>query len=338
MTHRGARRAVAVFAIERRSATPLACAIVLIGLAAGGQAEASDVLRWIPAGTRVVLDVDPAASARQPRTREALGLDALLGANPARRSLSRAARRVTVAYVAAGSGTTPVVFAHGAGGLGRTFASLRGPSLGRSGDHDLYASRDVERSALALLAPDCVVEGEPAALRAVLSGPAGRQELADLPAEGAHRRLCAISPAGAPVSLLYLSRGGGADLYAICKDLERVLGAELGEQLDSYQVPLRMLGTTQGVRLDLRQERDDLATVLQLAMPNRMAAQVTQASLTAGRDLVRLASEAAVKANTLTASDARQLDAALATLQATASGDVVRVQLRLADPAEFGAR
>jgi hypothetical protein len=69
-----------------------------------------------------------------------------------------------------------------------------------------------------------------------------------------------------------------------------------------------------------------------------MAAQLAEASITAGKDLARLASDTAVRAGTLTADDARQLDAVLATLQASATGDVVRVQAKLADPAALGAR
>lgn len=330
---------------RRRPATRPRGALVLAALlcftaatATEARADAADVLQWIPADTRVVIDLQPGASTRQPRTREALGVDALLGATPARRRLAQAAEQVTVAFVPVDGTPAPVVFARSAGGLEKLFADLRGESLGHIGAYELHRGASARGSAVALLSPRCVVEGDPAAVRSVLGQAAGRRDLDDLPPEGAPRRLFAMAPGGAPVTLLYLARDSGADLYAICKDLELVLRADLGAALDSYEVPLRMLGTTQGLRLDLRQDRDDIASVVHLAMPNRMAAQLAQVSLTAGRDLVRLASEAAVKAHTLTATDARLLDAVLGTLEASASGDVVRVQVRLADSAQLGER
>jgi hypothetical protein len=324
---------------RRRGAILAALLCITTAAATEARADAADVLQWIPADTRVVIDLQPGASTRQPRAREALGVDALLGATPARRRLAQAAELVTVAFVPVDGSPVPVVFARSAGGLEKLFAELRGESLGRVGAYELHRGASAPSSAVALLSPRCVVEGGPAAVRSVLGQAAGRRDLDDLPPDGAPRRLFAMAPGGAPVTLLYLARDGGADLYAICKDLELVLRADLGAALDSYEVPLRMLGTTQGLRLDLHQDRgDEIASVLHLAMPNRMAAQLAQVSLSAGRDLVRMASEAAVKAHTLTATDARLLDAVLGTLQASANGDVVRVQVRLADPAQLGER
>ena len=100
-----------------------------------------------------------------------------------------------------------------------------------------------------------------------------------------------------------------------------------------------MLGITQGIRLDLRQEGAELATSLWMVMPNPMAAQITSVSLDAGRDMARVAAAGAVKQGSMSASDARALEAALQTMQTSADGDVVKVQLRVPqEPVGTGSR
>jgi hypothetical protein len=60
-----------------------------------------------------------------------------------------------------------------------------------------------------------------------------------------------------------------------------------------------------------------------------MAAQIASVSLTAGKDMARAASDAAVQAGSLSESDGAVLSGALQTLQARAEGDLVVVQLRV---------
>jgi len=129
--------------------------------------------------------------------------------------------------------------------------------------------------------------------------------------------------------LVYVAPAEGADLYAVMQDLDRVLGTVLAKSLQPYQKAIQMLGTTQGVRLDLREEAAELATTLWMVMPNAMAAQITSVSLDAGRDMARVAAASAVKQGSMTAGDARILDAALETMRTGADGDVVKVQLRV---------
>jgi hypothetical protein len=185
-----------------------------------------------------------------------------------------------------------------------------------------------------------VVEGPRKTVMAVLEQAAQRGgTLAQLPSSVPARQLMALSP-GAPsaVTLLYFAPGNGRRIFEVLQDLDRVLGAEMSAGLAQYQSALNMLGTTQGGRLDLAQQGAELGTMLRLAMPTSMAANLASVSLQAGKDMARAASDAAVKAGTMTQQDAGVLSEALATLQTRAEGNLVSVQMKVPEMASQQGR
>jgi hypothetical protein len=310
-----------------RRARALLCGVVVAWAAAAHAGV--DVWRWIPSDTRVVVEFDPAAQG-QARAREVLGVDALATrfATPPRFAKLQ---QVTVAYVPGAGAAQPVAFAHGGTPLASAFARLRGKELAIESGRTLFAVRSASGAA-ALLESECVAEGPQSALTLVLQHAAqAARTLAAVEPESARRLLRGPGGEAAPVSLVYVAANGGADLFAVVEDLDRVLGSDLAPGLAAYQKPLQMLGLTHAVRLDLRQQGSDLDTTLWLAMPNRMAAQIASVSLDASRDIVRGAARSAVRGGSMTATDAKLLEEALATLQTQADGDLVRVAVRIPD-------
>lgn len=304
------------------------CVVAALPLAAGAATD-PEVLRWIPADTRVVFQVDPAGARAQPRAREALGLDALLAPFAAPRLDAVKLHRVTVAYVPSAGTTSPVAFTQGQAALTSEFARLHGNALDPVAGRKLFApSQGGTGTALALVDPACIAEGARTTLHTVLTQSTSASRTLAGEGHEAARQLFGVQSA-APVSLVYMAPGAGADLYAVLQDLDRILGVEIAKALQPYQKAIQMLGITQGVRLDLRQDGAELATTLWMVMPNRMAAQITSVSLDAGRDMARVAAAGAVKQGSMGASDARALEAALQTMQTGADGDVVKVQLRV---------
>jgi hypothetical protein len=290
-----------------------------------------DVWRWIPSATRVVVQVDPAAP-NQARARDVLGVEGLMArfATPPRLSKLE---QVTIAYVPADPGTGPVAFAHGTRALTNEFARLRGKELETTDGRAMFGVRSPSGAA-ALLEPECVAEGPRAALANVLSHASNAaQTLAGIDSEAAKRLVRRPAAGAAPVSLLYVAPPGGADLYAMIEELDRVFGAEMRVALQPYQKPIQLLGPAHAARLDLRQDGSELDTTLWLAMPNRMAAQIASVSLDASRDMVRMAARNAVKSGSMSADEAKLLEAALATLATQADGELVRVSLRVPDTA-----
>jgi hypothetical protein len=295
---------------------------------------AADPLRWIPSDTRVVFQIDPSRADRQPKARQALGLDAVFAKIVAARlPADRVATRI-VAYVNEGTAARPLVLTQGTQPFGKSFEKLHGAKLESAGGLAMYASPVAKDWVVVLVEPAALLEGPRQTVRAVLehaasSGPS----LADAPAGKPARQLLGAGGAASPaaVSLVYLAPDGGKDLYAVLEDLDRILDAEMSTALAAYKSPLRMLGTTHGLRLDLDEAREEIDTRLRLAMPNPMAAKIASVSLLAGKDMAKAASDAAVKAGNMTAEDAGILTTALETLESQADGDQVRVRLRVAD-------
>jgi hypothetical protein len=83
--------------------------------------------------------------------------------------------------------------------------------------------------------------------------------------------------------------------------------------------------------LDVQQDVETLATTLRLVMTNTMVAQIATVSLQAGKDMAKVASDAAVKAGTMSTQDATVLAGALESMQTRSEGDLVTVRLRVAD-------
>jgi hypothetical protein len=294
---------------------------------------ANEALRWVPDDTRVVLQIDPMRAVQQPKTREALGLDPLLARLAASRLPQDQARTCIIAYVNEGQVARPLAITTSPGSLATAFDKLHGAKVESSGGKSLYASPASKDWVMALVEPNCLIEGPRQTVRAVLEQAAAHgKSLADVPAGQPAQRLLA-APAGstAPVTLVYLAPGGGSDLFTVLQDLDRILDAEMSATLASYQAPLKMLGPTQGLRLDLQQASGDLQTTLRMAMASPMAAQIASVSLQAGKDMAKSASDAAVSAGKMTADDAGVLASALETMQTQAEGDLVRVSLRVPD-------
>jgi hypothetical protein len=225
------------------------------------------------------------------------------------------------------------VITQGSQSLAKAVEKMRGAKLETAGGVPVYASATAKDWVVARVAPNALIEGPRQTVRAVLEHAANDgKSLSDVPAEESSRRLLGVPGAGpAPVSLVYLAPGDGMDLYAILEDLDRILGAEMSTALAAYKSPIKMLGTTRGLRLDLQESPQELDTTLRLAMPNPMAARIASVSLLAGKDMAKVASDAAVKAGNMTAEDAGVLASALETLESQADGDQVRVRLRVAD-------
>jgi hypothetical protein len=303
-----------------------AVAAALVVGAAAARAEV-DVWRWIPAETRVIVQYDPHAR-DQLRAREVLGVEALV-ARFATTTRLKPLDHMTVAYVPAAGGAQPVAFAHGAASLSPEFARLRGAALEPAGGHQVFGSRAAD-AAVTQLEAECVAEGPHRALNGVLvKTQSAAQSLSAHASESARRLL--NGGQAAPVSLVYVAPPGGSDLFTVLQDLDRVFDADMSVALQSYQKPLQMLGVTHAVRLDLEQRGHELDTTVYLAMANRMAAQIASVSLDASRDMVRVAARGAVKSGGLSATDAKLLEEALASLETHADGDVVRVTVRVPD-------
>ena len=304
-------------------------AVALLVYGAGAAHADLDVWRWIPAQTRVIVQYDPHAR-DQLRAREVLGVDALVARFGTAARLSPL-DHMTVAYVPASGGAQPVAFAHGAASLTPEFTRLRGAELESAAGHTLFGAR-AANAAVTQLEAECVAEGSRRTLNGMLETTrSAAQTLAAIGSESARRLMQGGGRNPAPVSLVYVAPPGGADLYAVLQELDRVFGAEMSVALEGYQKPLQMLGVTHAVRLDLHQRGHDLDTTLWLAMPNRMAAQIASVSLDASRDMVRVAARGAVKSGGMSAQDAKLLEEALVTLETHAEGDVVRVSVRVPD-------
>jgi hypothetical protein len=299
---------------------------------------AGDALRWIPADVRVLVQVDPRLAGRQPKARAALGLDPIVERCATMQRALPEVRRIDIVFVSADGDTTPVAIAHGDGSLAAPFARLHGPQIDAAGGKSIYRDKAWRERSLASPASGCIVEGLHPAVRTLLRGTvAESRTLAAVPADHAARRLLAAPADRAAVSLVYLAPAGGRDLFAVLRDLDRMLDAEMTTALAPYRKPIEMLGPTQGLRLDLREEGGELATTLRLLMPNRMAAQIASVSLQAGKDMARVASDAAVRAGNMRRQDAEILDAALETLETEADGDMVRVDVRVPDGVARGS-
>ena len=88
--------------------------------------------------------------------------------------------------------------------------------------------------------------------------------LGDLGEESSAKRLLAAAEGSeSGVALVYLAPEGGSDLYTALKDIDRILDADLGAALDSYRMALQMLGPMNGLRLEVSQKREELASTLQ---------------------------------------------------------------------------
>lgn len=313
-------------------------AVLGAAVAATGAGAADDLLRWIPADIRVLVQVDPRVAAGQPKARGALGLDPILGRFVTARNAPAEVRRVDLVFLSADGDTSVVAVVHGTGTLAAPFARLRGPQIDSAGGKSIYRAKKERERSLALPASGCIVEGTHPAVRALLQRTvAEARTLAGVPAEHPGRRLLAAPGDRAAVSLVYLAPAGGRDLFAVLQDLDGVLGAEMSAALAPYRKPLEMLGPTQGLRLDLREEAGALVTTLRLLMPNRMAAQIASVSLQAGKDMARAASDAAVRSGNMRRQDALVLDAALESLETQADGDMVRVSVRVPDGVAGGS-
>lgn len=317
------------------------CAWAAVVPAAAAAATDTEVLRWIPADTRVIFQIDPTTAAAHPRAREALGVDALMAPFAAPRVDAAKLRRVTVAYVSAAGAVAPVAFTQGQSALTGEFARLHGDALDTVAGRKLFKAKAASGGAAGgalVLVEGCIVEGGRTQLHTVLTQSASTALTLAGEGHAAAGQLFGVQSAS-PVSLVYIAPGEGADLYAVMQDLDRILGADIAKALQPYQKPIQMLGTTEGVRLDMRQEGTELATTLWMVMPNAMAAQITSVSLDAGRDMARVAAAGAVKQGSMSASDARALEAALETMHTAAQGDVVKVSLRVPqEPAATGSR
>jgi len=301
-------------------------AVVVLGARPGWAGV--DVWRWIPSGTRVVVQFDPRVR-DQARARDALGVDALVARFVTPQRLPKL-HAVTVAYVPVGEDAQPVAYTQGGATLTSDFARLHGPHLETASGRSMFGVRSASGAA-SQLEPECIAEGTRPALAAVLDIAASvTRTLAGVESESARRLLQQqASQAAFPVSLVYVAPPGGADLYAVIADLDRIFGAEMSAALEPYQKPIQMLGVAHAVRVDLRQDGRDLDTTLWLAMPNRMAAQIASVSLDASRDMVRVAARTAVKGGSMSADDAKLLEEALLTLQTQADGELVRVSVRV---------
>jgi hypothetical protein len=237
-----------------------------------------------------------------------------------------------VAYVPGSGAARPVVLSQGQASLTKQFARLHGAELETTAGHRLFAAPG-RSGALALVEPACIAEGARAALQSVVS----TNESASLAGSGHENAQRLFDRPAPPVSLVYVAPPQGADLFSVMQDLDAVLGAEMSKALAQYQKPIQMLGTTQGVRLDLQQEGADLATTLWLLMPNRMTAQIASVSLDAGRDMARVAANTAVKSGSLSKEDRAVLESALSTMETSADGELVRVHLRVPESASGSA-
>lgn len=305
-------------------------AIAVLGLA---PADAQfDPWSVVPDDTRIVVLVDGTSVDRAPRARDALGSEGLLAKLPSRQLPVAERSRQTIAFVREGQASHPIVLTSGTSGLGKAYARLRGAKVESVAGKDVHAAGNGGWVS-AVLDPSTVVEGPRQTVRAVIeqaSSPG--KSIASLPADKPARRL--LGPGSThPVSLLYFSPGSGTDLYSILKELDAVLHADMSASFADYQPALKMLGSTQGLRLDLGQDGDELATTLRMAMPNNVAASFASASLQAARDMARAASDAAVQTGKMSEADAGALESALSTLRTEADGDDVLVRARVADPA-----
>jgi hypothetical protein len=300
----------------------------------GSVAQTSaDPLGWVPSDTRVLFRVDSQNAASQARARQALGLDALLGHLATGTLAPSQVKDRLVAYVVEGTASHPVVLTFGTGSLARTYDGLHGAKLETAGGKAMHANPASPGWAMALVEPGCIAEGPRQTLRAVLQHAASHgRTVADLPASSVARRLVDLAPGPlTAVGLVYVAPPGGTDLYSILQDLDRTLGGEMSSTLSSYQAALKALGTTQGLRLDVQQDVETLATTLRLVMTNTMVAQIATVSLQAGKDMAKVASDAAVKAGTMSTQDATVLTGALESMQTRSEGDLVTVRLRVAD-------
>src|SRR5678816_1149235 len=94
-----------------------------MGLVAASSAHAdADALKWIPADTRVVFQIDPRRASQQPKAREMLGLDPLL-AKVSRLPGEGITARL-VAYVSEGATARPVVITQGSQSLAKAVEKM----------------------------------------------------------------------------------------------------------------------------------------------------------------------------------------------------------------------
>jgi hypothetical protein len=120
-------------------------------------------------------------------------------------------------------------------------------------------------------------------------------------------------------------------MHSILQEIDRTLGFGMEPMLGSYKTALRMLGSAHGLRVALRQHGVDYEAGVAIAMPNRMAAQITSVSLEAGASMAQTASDAALRAGKMSRADAAAMAAVLATLRSRSDGDLVHVTAVMRD-------
>lgn len=290
-------------------------------------AQEQEARAWLPPGTLVLVSLDRRLLVHQPEAGVLLRIPELesrfvssrLGAQPVRRF-----------YVAFGSEPNPAPLALTVGDrpLEPVLARHRGARIGKINNYVLYQSS--ANTVLVNVSDRCVLEGRRDVVAAVVA-PRATRWLDGMSTDGPVYPLLFPQREGWPVSVLYVAPDGGVHLHRILSDIERMLRLGISTSLDAYERPLRLLGDVSALRLDVRQKGRGLVGEFQLAMANRMAAQIASVSLNAGKEMARAGSDAAVRAGTMSEADARILESILDTLEARADGERVHVSVSIPD-------
>lgn len=297
------------------------------GSAALAGDEEAILRRWVPPQSRVLVSLDRRTLVHQPDAATLLRLRELEARFATGRIGARAVRRFCVAF-GADRDAPPLALSLGDPSLAAEAARVRGARVAMVAGNALYRAGDA--MVMVDAGENCLLEGRRDDVAALVAPRAARW-LDGIAMQDPRATMALAARPGWPVSVYYAAPDGGTDLHTILTDLDRMLQLGIGAALDTYERPLRLLGVVTAFRLDVKQAGGGLAGEFQLAMPNRMAAQIASVSLNAGREMARAGSEAAVRAGNMSAADAQVLGAILETLEAQAEGESVRVRVSIAD-------
>jgi len=295
-----------------------------------GRAIEVELLAQLPASTRILMLLHPETLKAAPEIAAVLHCDAQLEGTWALHAPPAKVARIAVAYVAAGETRERVVFTLGsAPWTAADLDRVRGPQRGMTAaGRVIHANRSESDAAWFQASPRCVVEGR---FEILQSFTASAQHLDDLAIEKPAARLLAESDGEWPAALVYVSPDDAVDMHSILQEFDRTLGLRMEPMLGSYKTALRMLGNAHGLRVALRQQAANYEAGVAIAMPNRMAAQITSVSLEAGAGMALNASDAAVRAGKMSRADATAMAAVLATLRSRSEGDLVHVTVVMRD-------
>jgi hypothetical protein len=132
---------------------------------------------------------------------------------------------------------------------------------------------------------------------------------------------------GSPaVTLLHMAEEGEASFVEILEDFDAIWPG-LSRLAEPYSMPLKLMGAMRAGRADIWQDGDSLRAQVLFVSGGSMDARRSLVALRTARSLAPMASDAAVRAGTLTPQDAQILKEILEAMRTRTEDERIHVDL-----------